>query len=136
MNTSFSKDQQNLLDQNIIAIVSVLSPKGMPYLTPIWFTEDNNKIYFSTMITRTKGKFLTLNNNIGINITHPDGGPYVSIVGKAIIQTREKFSNYDKIVQKIFDRYVKNSEKDKMMQDNLNNRDRILVEITPIRVFG
>lgn len=136
MSVSFSKEQQNLLNQSLIAVVSVLSPKGLPHLTPIWFVEENNKIYFSTMITRKKGKFLRLNNSIGINITHPDGGPYVSIVGKAVIQTREKFSNYDKIVRQIFDRYVNNAEKEKMIQDNLSNKDRILIEINPVRIFG
>ena len=136
MNISFTREQKELLNLNIIAIVSVISPKGFPYLTPIWFVEEFDKIYFSTTLTRTKGKFLKQNNNIGLNITHPDGGPYVSLVGKANIRTKDEFSDYEQIVRKIFDRYDKTSEKEIMIRQNLNNKDRILVEIQPTRIFG
>ena len=135
MNNVFSADQQKLLGQSLIAVVSVLSPKGLPYLTPIWFVEHNNKLYFSTLKTRTKGKFLSQNTNIGINITHPDGFPYVSVAGKAEIRTKSEFNEYEEIVEKLFDRYV-TENKEKSIQDNLNNKDRILVEINPIRVLG
>ena len=127
MINNFSTEHQKLLDQSLIAIVSVLSPKGLPYLTPIWFVEYNNKIYFSTLKTRTKGKFLSQNDKIGINITHTSGHPYVSIIGKAEIKTKSDFSDYEQIVRKIFDRYVSSDD---------NNTDRILVEINPVRIFG
>ena len=136
MNNDFNKDQKELLDQKIIAVVSVLSPNGHPFLTPIWFVEYNNKIYFSTLITRTKGKFLSQNNNIGINITHPNGHPYVSVVGKARIRNKDEFADYKTILALLFDRYMETADKETAMQNNLNNKERILVEIEPSRVFS
>ena len=135
MPTNFSKEQKDMLDRNIIAIVSIMSPTGFPYMTPIWFVEYEGKIYFSTETTRTKGKFIAKNNNIGINITHPNGGPYVSIIGKAIIRRKNEFQDYKKILSLIFDRYVKPSEKEAGLENNLKNENRILVEIDPIKII-
>ena len=135
MATTFSTAQHELLNLKTIAIVSVISPNGFPYQTPIWFVEYKDKIYFSTETTRTKGKFLAKNKHIGINITHPNGFPYISIVGKAQLFKKNDFRDYREVLSLLFDRYTKPEDKEKGIQSNLNNKNRILVEINPIRVI-
>ena len=135
MVTNFSKDQRELLDLKITALVSVISSSGYPYMTPIWYVEHEGKIYFSTEITRKKGEFLTNNNKIGLNVTHPNGHPYLSIVGKGNIRRKNEFQDYKKILSLIFDRYAKAETKEQGIENNLKNENRILVEIIPERIF-
>lgn len=135
MSTQFTNEQKSLLELKTIAIVSVMSPNGFPYQTPIWFVEYGGKIYFSTETTRIKGKFLAKNKKIGINITHPSGGPYVSIVGNARLWKKDEFPDYRKILSLLFDRYTKPEDKDKGIENNLKNDNRILVEINPVKVI-
>lgn len=131
----FLHEYQNLLDMKIVGLVSVIAPSGYPYMTPIWFVEYEEKIYFSTEITRKKGEFLSKNNKIGFNITHPDGHPYLTIVGKANIRHKDEFEDYEKVLGMLFDRYMDPDKKEEGMMHNLNNENRILVEIEPIRVI-
>lgn len=135
MSTVFSTAQHELLDLKTVGIVSVISPNGSPYQSPIWFVEYNGKIYFSTETTRTKGKFLSKNKHIGINITHPNSFPYISIVGKANIYKKDEFQDYRKVLSLLFERYTKPEEIEKGIENNLKNKNRILVEIVPTRVI-
>ena len=136
MAENFTKEQKDLLDLIINAIVSVLSSKNYPYMTPVWFVEHDGKIYFSTETTRVKGILLAKNKKIGISITHPKGGPYVSIVGNAAIRTKKEFHEYRNILKLILGRYVQESEQDKSFNDILENENRILVEIDPIKIIN
>ena len=93
------------------------------------------KIY-STETTRIKGKYVAKNEQIGINITHPKGGPYVSIYGKAKIRRENDFKDYKEVISLILERYVKPSEKEEQLNNILKNKNRILVEINPVRIIS
>lgn len=135
MVTTFTKEQKELLDQKIIAIVSVLTTKGYPHMTPVWFVEHEGKIYFSTETSRVKGKLLAKNNKLGINITHPSGGPYVSIQGNAIIRTKDGYPNYLLIHRLLFTKYVEEAKVEQRIEESLKVKDRVIIEIEPVKVI-
>ena len=135
MPVNFSKEQINLLEQKTIAIIGVISPTGIPHLTPIWFVEHEKKIYFSTLTSRSKYKFIAKNTSIGINITHPEGHPYISLVGKANIRRKEEFSDYKLVLTELFAKYISPAERETALQKNLANEERVLIEIVPTKIF-
>ena len=135
MSILFLSEHKDLLERKITGLVSVIAPSGFPYITPIWFVEFEGKIYFSTESTRKKGEFLAKNDKIGFNITHPDGHPYLTVVGKANIRRKDEFNEYKKVLGLIFDRYMDPSKKDEGIEKNLANESRILIEIVPERVI-
>ena len=125
-----------LINDKITATVSVVSPKNVPHVTPVGVVENNGKLYFSSEIGRVKTDYILKNNNIAINILHPTGFPYITIEGTGSIKTKENFEQFDEVLLKIAKKNSKTQDEiEEMMNFLLSSDKRILVELTPIRVY-
>ncbi|OLS26455.1 MAG: hypothetical protein HeimC3_10050 [Candidatus Heimdallarchaeota archaeon LC_3] len=133
---SFTDKHLSLINDKITATVAVVSPKNVPHVTPVGVVENNGKLYFSTEMGRIKTNHLLKNNNIAINIIHPKGFPYITVEGTGSIKTNENFENFHEILLKMAKKNSTNQEEiDKMMEFLLGSEKRILIEITPKRVY-
>ncbi|MHA1990569.1 MAG: pyridoxamine 5'-phosphate oxidase family protein [Candidatus Hodarchaeales archaeon] len=132
----FTDKHLELINDKITALVAVVSPKNVPHITPVGIIEFNGKIYFSSEVGRVKANYLLKNNNIAVNILHPKSYPYITIEGKGSIKTKENFTDFMEVVNKLAKKSSSNKEEfDKMMDFLLGSDKRILVEITPVRIY-
>jgi hypothetical protein len=148
----FSFNISNVTDEEIlnylnqreyITIVSFISPyTGIPHLCPVWGVFVEGKYYFQTDDHTFKVKFIKKGNNkLGISVTDPslfpdyseDSIPYLGLGGTAVIQTKEHFKDFEKILKLIFLKYIIDEEERikvfKFVLDKM--KSRILIEITP-----
>ena len=128
--------QQQILDQPILAVVAIPNSIGMPHMTPVWFVEHEERLYFSSDSGTTKIKLLNNTEKIGINIVDPSGKLYVSVFGHAKIMKKNNFNKFEEIIGELIDRYIVDEEKRAKTKDSLfSNENRVLVEITPSKVY-
>lgn len=133
---SFTDKQKQLFNENITATIVVVSPLGYPHITPVGVVEYKNKFYFSTEINRVKFKYILKNNKIGINILHPNGYPYLSIIGSGVIRTKSEFPDYKEVVEKLAKKFKSTAEEiDKMIDYMTKPESRILVELNPSKIY-
>ena len=127
----FDDEQKELLNERIIATVSVVSPSGLPHVTPVWIIEHEGKLYFNTPGTNVKSRYLQKNVNIAVNILSAGGLKSFTVSGKGMVKKKEILENYETIVRKIAKKYNDAEKIDQMVQHMLKPHERILVEITP-----
>ncbi|MFX0185587.1 MAG: hypothetical protein ACFE95_21090 [Candidatus Hodarchaeota archaeon] len=128
--------------ENIVT-VSFISPySGIPHLCPVWGVYFNGGFFFQTEDYSFKIKSIKNGyNKIGITVIDPqqfpdysEGSiPYISLGGTAIIRTKERFTDFEKILKLIFLKYIEEKEeRSKVTNFVLEDvKTRVLVEITP-----
>ncbi|MHA1984792.1 MAG: pyridoxamine 5'-phosphate oxidase family protein [Candidatus Hodarchaeales archaeon] len=132
----FTDKHLELINSKITATVAVVSPKNIPHITPVGIIEYNGRLYFSSETGRVKANYLLKNNNIAVNILHPKSRLYITIEGKGLIKTKENFPDFMEVLKKMAKEFSSNREEnDKMMDFLLGSDKRILVEITPVRIY-
>ncbi len=138
MDKNFNENQINFLKRKIFGSISVISPRtGLPHITPVWLLEFENKLYVITTTQSSKYKFITKNSNkVGVTVTPPDGYPYLGIAGVAQIRYKTEFSNYKTIVTHMVNKYIKKDDADARIERIMHTEDRIMIEITPEKIFG
>ena len=133
---SFSEKQLNLINDKLPATVAVVSPDKSPHVTPVWITEYNGRIYFTSETTRVKYRYLEKNNSIAINVTHPTGNAYVSVNGKANFIKKPELDKSLDIITKLAKTYYSTQEEiEKFIKFVFESETRILVEVVPIKVY-
>ena len=132
----FNNMQRQILAQPILAVIAIPNSMGMPHMTPVWFVEHEEKLYFSSDSGTMKIKLLNNTEKIGVTIVDPSGKLYVSVFGHAKIMTKNNFNNFEEIIGELIDRYIQDEEKRRKTKDSLiSNENRVLVEITPSKVY-
>ncbi|MFX0207985.1 MAG: hypothetical protein ACFFDT_18510 [Candidatus Hodarchaeota archaeon] len=147
---TFSFNKPGVTDEEIInyinhresvMVVSFVSPySGIPHLCPVWGIYFNGGFFFQTEDYTAKIKSIKRGyDKIGISVVDPqqfpeyseDSIPYISFGGTAIIRTKEKFSDFEKILKLIFLKYiVEEDERTKVTNFVLEEvKTRVLIEI-------
>ena len=135
MAVAFTDVQLDILEQNFVASVAVVTQEGMPYLTPAMIVLQDMKIYFSTRISRDTYRYIMSNPKIGINVMHSKNKNFLSLYGKARIRTRDDYVVFDDVIKRIIRKYFPDYDKaSEIISKILGDEERILVEITPIAI--
>ncbi|MFX0114706.1 MAG: hypothetical protein ACFFB3_09165 [Candidatus Hodarchaeota archaeon] len=126
-----------------VTTISFISPyTDIPHICPVWSIFANGRVYFQSDDHTMKIKAIEKGNNqVGLSVMdsrffpdYVEGSiPYISLGGPAIIRTKDKFADFEKIIKLIFLKYVEDEvERIKLTNIVCNElKGRILVEIVP-----
>jgi len=128
---------QEFLDAPRHAIAAALRPDGAPQLSPIWFLYENEKLYFSILLSSAKYRQLRRDPRIALCIDagHPDARA-VSISGTAELITDETPERTD-LEWRILRRYHETDEDARRYESEVaEDGPDALVVVSPERIIG
>ncbi len=105
---------------------------GSPHVTPIWIYYEKGLFYFTTRLTRVKGRAIMKDGAVAISIATNDR-PYKAIVieGKAKVIEENKWE----LMRKISTKYGKD-EGERWLQYSKGERDRVAMVVEPKRILS
>ncbi len=115
-----------------IAMVATIGKNGMPQLTPNWYAYTGGEIIISITKQRVKYRNVVRDPRVAVSIcSEPLAEEYVTVSGSARIIDGDEIWGP---TRQILGRYL---EPDKAVQmlDQLRQQDRVLLALTPERVF-
>lgn len=68
----------DIMETKALAYLATLGPDGAPQVSPVWFTWDGEKLRFSTLKSRQKGRNMARFPRMSVAITDPEN-PYRSL---------------------------------------------------------
>jgi PPOX class probable F420-dependent enzyme len=128
---------QAFLDTPRHAIAAVLRADGAPQLSPIWLLYENERLYFSTLLSSAKYRQLRRDPRISLCIDagHPDARA-VSISGTAELITDESPERAD-LEWRILRRYHESDEEAHRWESTIESEGPgALVVVSPERIIG
>jgi hypothetical protein len=152
MTDGFSFNKPDITDEEIIdylnkreniVTISFISPySGIPHLCPVWGIYFKGRFFFQTEDYLSKIKSIKQGNNkIGISVIDPhqfpdysEGSiPYISLGGSAKIRTKKEFTEFKKIINLIFLKYIQDEKERKKVRNFVLKevKTRVLVEVIP-----
>ena len=115
-----------------IAVVATVGNDGMPQLTPNWYAYTGGEILVSITTQRVKYRNVMRDHRAAICIcSEPQAEEYVTVSGPARIIHGESIWGP---TREIIERYTAPEETDAFM-DMLRKQDRVLLAVTPEKVF-
>ncbi len=115
-----------------IAMVATIGKDGMPQLTPNWYAYTGKEIIVSITTQRVKYRNVMRDHRAAICIcSEPLAEEYVTVSGQARIIHGEKIWGP---TREIIERYTESAETEAFM-DMLRKQDRVLLAVTPEKVF-
>ena len=120
-------EQEQLIQEQNLAILATLRKDGTPQLTPINYAYLDGKVLISTTRTRAKYHNVRRDPRVSLNVIHPSGRPYVTIYGKARIEEEDIVRGTAEIVRRM-NRPVPDGLEERLRADK-----RILIIVTPER---
>ena len=83
-------------DKRAFASLALVTSKGEPHVTPMWFDYDGESIIFNTARGRVKDKILKKKPVVALSVADPDDPyRYIQIRGPVVSETEE--GGYDQI---------------------------------------
>lgn len=119
------------------AIATVLRDDGAPQISPIWFLYENERLYFSTLVSSAKYRQLRRDPRIALCIDagHPDARA-VSISGTAELFT-ELTPEHADLEWRILRRYHETDEEARQWVSSIEAEGpNALVVVSPDRIIG
>ena len=115
-----------------IAMVATIGKDGMPQLTPNWYAFNGEEIIISITKQRVKYRNVMRDPRAAVSIcSEPLAEEYVTVSGPARIIDGDEIWGP---TREIIERYTQAEEADEFM-DMLRKQDRVLLAVTPERVF-
>ena len=121
-----------LLSQPLLGHLAVVRD-GKPHVTPVWvYYDDGGSFYFTTRLSRVKGKTVSENGRVAISIATNER-PYRAIVveGEARVVERDKWE----LLRKISTKYGR-EEGERWLEYSKKEPDRVAVVVTPKRLLS
>ena len=120
-----------LLSQRLLGHLAIVRD-GKPHVTPIWVYYDGDSFYFTTRLSRVKGKAVSENDRVAISIATNER-PYRAIIveGEARVVEKDKWE----ILRKISTKYGK-EEGEKWLEHSKKQPDRVAVVVKPRRLLS
>jgi PPOX class probable F420-dependent enzyme len=124
-----SERQTALLAQPHTAVIGVNRAKGGPQLTVVWFAYDGKDFYFST--TKDRAKYRNINRDPAISLL-VEGDMFTTVVvyGQAEIIEHD----FERLARLIIERYVPIDQREQMIQNTVNDPDRVIVVLHPEKI--
>jgi len=120
-----------LLSQPLLGHLAVVRD-GKPHVTPIWVYYDGDSFYFTTRLSRVKGKAVSRNDRVAISIATNERPYRATIVeGEARVVEKDKWE----LLRKISTKYGK-EEGEKWLEHSKKEPDRVAVVVKPRRLLS
>lgn len=131
--SSIPDEYRDLFERRSFLSLGTLDPDGIPHVTPVWvsYDEDAGHILVNTARGRRKENNLRQDEHVGGCILDPDDPyRYLGFQGTVVEMTTEgAVDHIDELARKYID-------EDEYPYLDREDGDRVLVRIEPTRVFG
>ena len=123
-----TKDQEEIIRGERIAILATVRRDGGPQMTPINYVYEDSRFLISTTRSRAKYHNIHRNPQVSLCIVRQGGRPYLTVFGRAQIEETEIEEGTAAIFRSMSDRPLPDN-----FGDVLREQGRILIIVTPER---
>lgn len=125
------QEVEELLSQPILGHIAVVR-NGRPHVSPIWVYYESGVFYFTTRLSRVKGKALGKNGRVAISIATNER-PYRAVIAEGVPELVEE----DKweLLRRISTKYGK-EEGERWLEYSKKEPDRVAVALHPKRLLS
>ena len=123
-------EQDQLIQEQNLAILATLRKDGTPQLTPINYAYRAGSVLIST--TRDRAKYWNLRRDprVSLCVMHPSGRPYLTVFGRARIEEDDIVDGTAEIFRRISERPLPED-----FAQRLREQKRVLIIVTPERII-
>jgi len=121
-----------LTDKKLNLLLGTVDKNGDPFIHPVWFLYENEKLYVETSKTSKKVQNILLKNTIYFCIDE-ENLPYMGIRGKALVKISTDVESNIPIAERIMIKYtgdLKNKVA-KMLMNGVKTGQSAILEISP-----
>ena len=121
-----------LTDKKLNLLLGTVDKNGDPFIHPVWFLYENEKLYVETSKTSKKVQNILLKNTIYFCIDD-ENLPYMGIRGKALVKISTDVESNIPIAERIMIKYtgdLKNKVA-KMLMNGVKTGQSAILEISP-----
>ena len=126
-----TEQQAALLAQPNTAIIGVNRSNGAPQLTVVWYAWDGKDFFFSTL--KDRAKYKNIKRNPAISLIVDDSINHISVTAYGQAEIIEH--NIAELTRPIIEKYVPEAQREKALQDIVNDPKRVLVVLHPEKII-
>lgn len=82
----------DLLERPLFGHLATVRTDGTPQVTPMWFTYDGERLYFTTATNRAKYSQMRANPNVALSVNDPDQ-PYRYLEVRGVVEAMDPDEN-------------------------------------------
>ena len=122
-----------LTDKKLNLLLGTVDKIGDPYIHPVWFLYENEKLYVETSKTSKKVQNIRHKNMIYFCIDD-ENIPYMGVRGKAMVKISIDVENNIPIAERIMIKYTGDLENKvaKILMDGVKAGESSILEINPV----
>src|SRR3954447_11613788 len=99
--TELTREQQQVLDNPFVGVVTTLRDDGSPHSTVVWVEQQEGEVSFNTATGRAKQRHLDGDSRLSLTVVDPaDPYRWVSISGHADLATDDADPQIDRLAKK------------------------------------
>jgi len=121
-----------LTDKKLKLLLGTVGKNGDPFIHPVWFLYENEKLYVETSNTSKKVQNIRHKNMVYFCIDD-ENLPYRGVRGKALVKISTDVEDNIPIAERIMIKYTGNLENKvaKMLMDGVRAGESAILEISP-----
>jgi len=121
-----------LTDKKLNLLLGTVNKNGDPFIHPVWFLYENEKLYVETSKTSKKVQNIRHKNMVYFCIDD-ENLPYRGVRGKALVKISTDVEDNISIAERIMIKYTGNLENKvaKMLMDGVRAGQSAILEISP-----
>ena len=121
-----------LTDKKLNLLLGTVDKNGDPFIHPVWFLYENEKLYVETSKTSKKVQNIQQKNTVYFCIDD-ENLPYRGVRGKALVKISTNVEDNIPIAERIMIKYTGNLENKvaKMLMDGVRADQSAILEISP-----
>ena len=121
-----------LTEKKLNLLLGTVDKNGDPFIHPVWFLYENEKLYVETSKTSKKVQNILLKNTIYFCIDD-ENLPYIGVRGKALVKISTDVGDNIPIAERIMVKYTGdlNNKVAKMLMDGVKDGQSAILEVNP-----
>jgi len=121
-----------LTDKKLNLLLGTVGKNGDPFIHPVWFLYENEKLYVETSKTSNKVQNIQHKNMVYFCIDD-ENFPYMGVRGKALVKISTDVEDNIPIAERIMIKYTGDLENKvaKMLMDGVRAGQSAILEISP-----
>jgi len=121
-----------LTDKKLNLLLGSVDKNGDPFIHPVWFLYENEKLYVETSKTSKKVQNIHHKNTVYFCIDD-ENLPYIGVRGKALVKISTGVEDNIPIAERIMVKYTGdlNNKVAKMLMDGVKDGQSAILEISP-----
>ena len=122
-----------LTDKKLNLLLGTVDKNGDPFIHPVWFLYENEKLYVETSKTSKKVQNTRHKNTVYFCIDD-ENLPYRGVRGRALVKISTDVENNIPIAERIMIKYTGDLENmvAKVLMDGVKARQSAILEISPV----